>query len=534
MTTTSEHTGTARYMAPELVVSEVSVHPTLASDLYALGCIGFEIIYLEKPYSNRMNNIRGQIFQDIRRGHPPAIELPHYQWPSRRLWPFVANIWNKDPILRPSAFVTVDMLSRATFTFPPAVMKRIIEFAMMLPSLSYLMPIRAWKAQCTHLRSLGAVSKLCWMWVTPELYKKIKLDSRKSISALLKTLNESRTTPLQIVGVHSGYGAHTRTLKVAIPLFQIYFKNETLRDIRDLVRMMVGIRTILICDITTPHSEIPYPSLSSLTTIHIHGLDMDLLLMHPASLQILSCLQRLYLTNCYPMLGRTAEQIIVLPGLQEITIIDEAPTAMVPQTLYMLSHWILPHLKTFNYVIQSSHPFQEPRVMDFFRKHGNILQHLTLVLKEAKQLPMQAVMAFCPRLRSIILSGYEIMLPSDTIEQIRFKCILDSPQAATDQLEHFRRFKRVAQDSFPALIDISVNWAYMAYFPEMEVKPPAYTIRTASASCRTDGDCVTVYFGDVSYRLNDASGDVGDLWPPADLSTVDSSISRAAEIWSEV
>jgi serine/threonine protein kinase len=43
MTTTSEHTGTARYLAPELVASDITVYPTLASDVYALGCLGLDV-----------------------------------------------------------------------------------------------------------------------------------------------------------------------------------------------------------------------------------------------------------------------------------------------------------------------------------------------------------------------------------------------------------------------------------------------------------------------------------------------------------
>ena len=42
MTTTSEHTGTARYLAPELVASDTNVPPTFASDVYALGSLGLE------------------------------------------------------------------------------------------------------------------------------------------------------------------------------------------------------------------------------------------------------------------------------------------------------------------------------------------------------------------------------------------------------------------------------------------------------------------------------------------------------------
>ena len=41
-TTTSEHTGTERYLSYELVLSDDTSDPTTASDIYALGCIGLE------------------------------------------------------------------------------------------------------------------------------------------------------------------------------------------------------------------------------------------------------------------------------------------------------------------------------------------------------------------------------------------------------------------------------------------------------------------------------------------------------------
>jgi serine/threonine protein kinase len=46
MTTTSEHTGTTRYLAPELVASESTVYPTTASDVYAVGCLGLEVSFV--------------------------------------------------------------------------------------------------------------------------------------------------------------------------------------------------------------------------------------------------------------------------------------------------------------------------------------------------------------------------------------------------------------------------------------------------------------------------------------------------------
>ena len=43
LTTTSQHTGTERYLSHELVVSEDTCVPTTASDVYALACIGLEV-----------------------------------------------------------------------------------------------------------------------------------------------------------------------------------------------------------------------------------------------------------------------------------------------------------------------------------------------------------------------------------------------------------------------------------------------------------------------------------------------------------
>jgi len=42
MTTTTEYTGTERYLAPELLDVELAV-PTTASDVHALGCLGLEV-----------------------------------------------------------------------------------------------------------------------------------------------------------------------------------------------------------------------------------------------------------------------------------------------------------------------------------------------------------------------------------------------------------------------------------------------------------------------------------------------------------
>ena len=67
MTTTSEHTGTARYLAPELVASDTSVPPTFPSDVYALGSIGLEVsstILIFSPHLHSLHYFRLSSFKN--------------------------------------------------------------------------------------------------------------------------------------------------------------------------------------------------------------------------------------------------------------------------------------------------------------------------------------------------------------------------------------------------------------------------------------------------------------------------------------
>ncbi|KIM28488.1 hypothetical protein M408DRAFT_142801 [Serendipita vermifera MAFF 305830] len=103
MTTTSIHTGTERYLAYELVVCGDEAHPTTASDIHAMGCIGLEFIFLQMPYSNRKKNFRGVIYSDIKAGIPPAnppIDIPPI---SGSPWTLLAECWDQDPTKRPDA-----------------------------------------------------------------------------------------------------------------------------------------------------------------------------------------------------------------------------------------------------------------------------------------------------------------------------------------------------------------------------------------------------------------------------------------------
>ncbi|KAG8805291.1 hypothetical protein FRC19_007989, partial [Serendipita sp. 401] len=103
MTTTTPHTGTERYLAYELISYEEMVMPTIASDVYALGCIGLDFISLQSPHSHRKNNTRGHIFMEISRGVPPAIRPEDLSPTEGRYWDIMETCWQIDPEARPSA-----------------------------------------------------------------------------------------------------------------------------------------------------------------------------------------------------------------------------------------------------------------------------------------------------------------------------------------------------------------------------------------------------------------------------------------------
>jgi serine/threonine protein kinase len=115
LTTTTEHTGTDRYVAPEFIIESEGTMPTTASDVYALGCLGLKVrllpainyrmilksqiqyIYLKDPYAHRPNNLYGRIFNDIRNGIPPATRPDGLDMASGMLWYLLESCWNPTP-----------------------------------------------------------------------------------------------------------------------------------------------------------------------------------------------------------------------------------------------------------------------------------------------------------------------------------------------------------------------------------------------------------------------------------------------------
>ncbi|KAG8826575.1 kinase suppressor of Ras 2 [Serendipita sp. 399] len=108
MTTTTAHTGTERYLAYELVASDDITMPTVESDIYALGCVGLDVIFLRIPYSHRKNNARGHIFHDIRQGIPPSVYPEDLDDIEEDYWMILSSCWPRNPLERPG---TIELLS---------------------------------------------------------------------------------------------------------------------------------------------------------------------------------------------------------------------------------------------------------------------------------------------------------------------------------------------------------------------------------------------------------------------------------------
>ncbi|PVF91772.1 kinase-like protein [Serendipita vermifera] len=103
LTTTATHTGTMRYLAYELIISDQPI-PTTASDVWAIGCTGLDFLFGMSPYANRKTPAK--ISDDIKQGLSPATCVPfpcETLWPIAKLWEILNACWDLHPERRPSA-----------------------------------------------------------------------------------------------------------------------------------------------------------------------------------------------------------------------------------------------------------------------------------------------------------------------------------------------------------------------------------------------------------------------------------------------
>lgn len=116
--TTSPHTGTTRYLAYELVAGDEVLLPTMASDMYALGCVGLVFILRQLPYGNRKCSL---IERDILDQIPPARRPAHGDSTltdqDHVVWDLLERCWNLDPSARLTSQQLADYLAGRSNVF---------------------------------------------------------------------------------------------------------------------------------------------------------------------------------------------------------------------------------------------------------------------------------------------------------------------------------------------------------------------------------------------------------------------------------
>ncbi|KAG9091266.1 hypothetical protein FRC06_000646, partial [Ceratobasidium sp. 370] len=105
--------GTARWMAPELIVREdaAAADRSRPADIYALGMTILEVITGKKPYSEYKNDSSATLAA-IQGRHPrrPADFACETGYGDQR-WNLIVECWNMRPDLRPTVSVVRDKMS---------------------------------------------------------------------------------------------------------------------------------------------------------------------------------------------------------------------------------------------------------------------------------------------------------------------------------------------------------------------------------------------------------------------------------------
>ncbi|KAG6828314.1 hypothetical protein H0H92_008429 [Tricholoma furcatifolium] len=104
--------GTPRYQAPELFKEEYN---TKATDIYAIGCVAYEVFTGQKPFSE-VSNIPGVVIR-VSQGYRPKRPDNNPSWTAwgltEDLWTMVQGCWKADPVERPTIEGIIQSLEQA-------------------------------------------------------------------------------------------------------------------------------------------------------------------------------------------------------------------------------------------------------------------------------------------------------------------------------------------------------------------------------------------------------------------------------------
>lgn len=466
------------------------------------------MIFEQKPYAQHANNLRGQIFRELKKGRPPATELPQVSWPSRRIWSLLVHCWDAEPSSRPSAFVASHMLKCTTMTFPSNVVRRIMHFVASLYADHPTHYRRTeWYKRCECLRALCLVSRKYRILATQFLYRDIRilLDANSSsLHSLFKTITGSAAQlhPFD----HSSpndYGDYTEILAISMSN-QAFYTSNTTQMIRDIISRMPSIQLVIIrASMSVWETKVETSNeMRSLTTLEINGLNPWYILVQDPGLDILHCVHRLCIHDC----PESPETFVSIAGnLWDITIhADQDPTSTA-EILTTLADWILPQLRSLHLTFEALSSDVVVSLIPFFTKQGPRLRHLTIKVDDQSIPPIADIISLSSNLLSVDISVSSLdirtaVYPHPTLETICFQCPENSTAhwiaseagftLSDTSLERFYMFVGDAERFFPRLVHAKVKWFYSA----------RDEINQVFASFRTKDDFIVISDGKKAYK----------------------------------
>ena len=120
-TTSSEGSGTMRWMSPELLDPEEfgskDGRPTKASDCYALGMVILEVLTGQAPFPYCTAPV---VMRKIIKGErPDRPQGPEAVWFTDDMWGLLKQCWSSEPKLRPTVESVLERLKRGSVTWEP-------------------------------------------------------------------------------------------------------------------------------------------------------------------------------------------------------------------------------------------------------------------------------------------------------------------------------------------------------------------------------------------------------------------------------
>ncbi|KAG8819389.1 hypothetical protein FRC17_010468 [Serendipita sp. 399] len=110
---------TVRYAAPELSspTQEKKVAQTTRTDIYSLACVGYEFLYLKRPYATEMND-QAMVILSYKQT-PPASRFDEDWHPFTEplvnsFWRLLESCWNRDEARRPDIDQFYNMITPAS------------------------------------------------------------------------------------------------------------------------------------------------------------------------------------------------------------------------------------------------------------------------------------------------------------------------------------------------------------------------------------------------------------------------------------